>query len=82
MADGCCCLLLRWLGLACSAGHGVLGQQGEHIGKTPKKEWWRFSQGAMTSLTFSVARQYCDQGVTCNGVAPCYVFGAKNGIFF
>ena len=29
----------------------------------------------MTSLTFSVARQYVDQGVTCNGVAPCYVFG-------
>ena len=23
---------------------------------------------------FSVARQYADQGVTCNGIAPCYVF--------
>ena len=29
----------------------------------------------MTSLTFSVARQYVDKGVTCNGIAPCYVFG-------
>ena len=33
------------------------------------------SKGAMTSLTFSVARQYVDKGVTCNGIAPCYVFG-------
>ena len=33
------------------------------------------SKGAMTSLTFSVARQYIEQGVTCNGIAPCYVFG-------
>ena len=33
------------------------------------------SKGAMTSLTLSMARQYVDQGVTCNGVAPCYVFG-------
>lgn len=29
----------------------------------------------MTSLTFSVARQYVEHGVTCNGIAPCYVFG-------
>ena len=32
------------------------------------------SKGAMTALTFSVARQYADQGITCNGIAPCYVF--------
>jgi len=33
------------------------------------------SKGAMTALTFSVARQYSASGVTANGVAPCYVFG-------
>lgn len=32
------------------------------------------SKGAVTSLTFSVARQYAGDGITCNGVAPCYVF--------
>ena len=31
------------------------------------------SKGAMTSLTFSVALQYAKQGITCNGIAPCYV---------
>ena len=28
-----------------------------------------------TSLTFSLARQYAANGVTCNGIAPCYVYG-------
>jgi 3-oxoacyl-[acyl-carrier protein] reductase len=31
------------------------------------------SKGAVTSLTFSVARQYADKGITCNAIAPCYV---------
>ena len=32
------------------------------------------SKGAVTSLTFSVARQYAEEGITCNAIAPCYVF--------
>lgn len=31
------------------------------------------SKGAITSLTFSTARQYAHQNITANGVAPCYV---------
>ena len=31
------------------------------------------SKGAVTSFTFSVARQYADKGITCNAIAPCYV---------
>jgi len=31
------------------------------------------SKGATTSLTFSVARQYAEHGITCNAIAPCYV---------
>lgn len=31
------------------------------------------SKGAVTSFTFSVARQFGSAGITCNGIAPCYV---------
>jgi len=31
------------------------------------------SKGAVTSFTFSIARQYAAAGITCNGIAPCYV---------
>lgn len=31
------------------------------------------SKGAVTSFTFSVARQYAGLGITCNAIAPCYV---------
>ena len=32
------------------------------------------SKAAMVGLTFSLARQFADAGVTVNAVAPCYVF--------
>jgi len=31
------------------------------------------SKGALVGLTFSLARQFAGDGVTVNGVAPCYV---------
>lgn len=31
------------------------------------------SKGGMVSLTFSIAREFADQGITVNGIAPCYV---------
>ena len=31
------------------------------------------SKGAVVSLTFSVAREFADQGITANAIAPCYV---------
>jgi 3-oxoacyl-[acyl-carrier protein] reductase len=32
------------------------------------------SKAAMVGLTFSLARQFASDGITCNAVAPCYVF--------
>ena len=34
----------------------------------------RGGAGALVGLTFSLARQFAGDGVTVNGVAPCYVF--------
>jgi len=31
------------------------------------------SKAAITGLTFSTARQYAGDGITANGIAPCYV---------
>ena len=31
------------------------------------------SKGALQSLTFSLARETCRQGITVNGIAPAYV---------
>ena len=52
----------------------LLGDHGRvHVGGLTAGTAYAASKGALTSLTFSLAREFAPHGVTANGISPAYV---------